>query len=237
MSKFIYYPYKPSIYTQKFGESKLCVPANGIFPASKRKPIIGKGDNGKCPVGYEELYPLLGDGQGNFMKGHTGIDLVAPRGKQPVCCPVNGTVIEVCTEVERGLGVGVVTDEQYLIEGGLNYQKVRMWHLMSIGDNIRVGTKVTVGDIIGYPDSTGLSTGDHIHFELKPVKRINTTNEDTSFANILQDNGYFGAIDPAPYWIGKYAIDEAQISLLQRIITLYNSIIDLLKKKRLGITL
>ena len=223
----LYYPYKPFLIGQYFGESNVCVPANGVFPASKRKPVVGK-QNGVCPAGYEELYPLLGDGFGHFMKGHTGMDLYGPRGTQAVRSPINGTVIEICTELERGLGVGIVTDEVFDMNEITALAKVRVWHLMSIGDNIRVGTKVSVGDVIGFPDSTGVSSGDHIHFEVKPVKHISQGNEDITYENILQDNGFFGAINPEPFFIGKYAIDEYS-NILVKIIEVYKKILLLLK--------
>ena len=49
---------------------------------------------------------------------------------------------------------------------------------------MQVGDRVERGDVIGHVDSTGLSTGDHLHYQI---------------------NGPgVGAIDPAPAMAGSY---------------------------------
>ena len=159
--------------------------------------------NGVCPSGYEELYPLLG------MKGHTGIDLGATRG-QPIYASQDGFVYEIATEPERGMGVDVITNERFDM-GGTHYAKYRNWHMLSL--NVLKGQKVRVGDLLGYADNTGFSSGDHDHFELKPVEKDSNGN----WYNVFQDNGYFGSIDPEPFWNGLYAVDQASLILRLRI--------------------
>jgi len=68
------------------------------------------------------------------------------------------------------------------------HAKSLYWHMKSF--SVKVGDEVKAGDPIGFGDNTGFSTGDHQHFGLKPL------NED--YSNLL-NNGYSGAIDPAPY--------------------------------------
>ena len=41
----------------------------------------------------------------------------------------------------------------------------RYAHLNNFSNNIKVGTKVLQGDVIGYVGSTGLATGPHLHYE------------------------------------------------------------------------
>lgn len=177
-------PTKPFYITQKFGYSEACSEVSDL-PISKRKVVAKK--NGVCPVGFEELYPLLG------MKGHTGLDIYAKRG-MPIYASEDGFVHEVSLELERGLGLDVVTHGRYdMNEHGVHYAKYRNWHLLSV--SVVLGQSVKKGDILGYADSTGLSSGDHDHFELKPVEKDLSGN----WYNVYQYNGYFGNIDPEPF--------------------------------------
>lgn len=59
-----------------------------------------------------------------------------------------------------------------------------------------ISEKVKAGELVGYADNTGLSSGMHLHFELKPVRRSLSGN----FRNVLQSNGYFGTINPELYF-------------------------------------
>ena len=47
-----------------------------------------------------------------------------------------------------------------------------------------------------------MSTGDHLHYELKPIR----FNSDGTYWNVLQDNGTYGAIDPLPYMVPSFAV-------------------------------
>jgi hypothetical protein len=67
--------------------------------------------------------------------------------------------------------------------------------------NVKLGDYVRKGDFIGLADNTGFSSGDHVHFELKPVSFTTPVNKtkDSDLTNTLQTNGYYGAVDPYPY--------------------------------------
>lgn len=178
----LYYPLNPYIVTQKFGETA-----------------------------YLSYYLQ----NGISFPGHNGIDLGAMHG-QPIYAAHDGTAYY---EVDgnQGHGVIVITNEQFDYAGGQCYFKTIYWHLVDpekepqytspiYGHSLtNQGVKVKAGDIIGYANSSGLSTGTHLHFGLKPVAQ----GEDaTSWFNVLQNNGYMGAIDPNPYLIGQYAPTE-----------------------------
>ncbi len=134
------------------------------------------------------------------ISGHNGTDYLAKHG-QAVYASHDGIAYP---EVDgnQGHGVVVITNGTYDYKGQKVYWKSVFWHLV---DNIPVvaGQQVKAGDIIGYADSTGLSTGDHLHFSIKPLYK-NTPYESS---NVEQNNGYLGAVDPAPYLNGKFAED------------------------------
>lgn len=199
----LFYPYKPYILGQPFGASLACTEDNNL-PLMQRKVVSKVG--GVCPIGYVELYPLLG------MKGHTGQDLYAPDGVL-LRAPFDGVVKEVQTEVERGLGVGIIThDKRNLGQYGEHYVKVRQWHLKEIF--VSPNQVLKVGDPIGRADNTGLSAGSHNHLEIKAVEY----SLDGSYYNVFQNNGFYGSLDPAPYWSGVFAEDYASISNQLRLI-------------------
>ena len=191
------YPVTPYIVGQQFGQSLACTEDNNL-PLSKRK-VIGKIGQ-TCPAGYVELYPLMG------MKGHTGMDLWAGHGTACYYIGPEGIVEEIETETARGLGVGIITKDKYEFEGGEYNAKTRFWHFMSF--EVKLGDTVKTGDLIGYCDNTGFSSGDHLHLELKPVEYSPKGNY-PKYTNIFQGNGYYGSVDPEPYFTGEYAHTES----------------------------
>lgn len=200
-------PVKDWNVTQNFGEDKCCV--------SNTKPdrFVYKETVQKCPVGFKSVY--------SQMLGHNGID-VACYAWQPIYAARDGIVKEVQTEIERGLGVGIVSVDSYG-----EYYKHRYWHLNAIA--IKYGQEVKTGDLIGYAGSTGYSTGVHLHFE---VKRCNKDGD-----TLYDNNGYFGAINPAPLLdLNLFALDSkglvSQIALIkEKLALLADSVGDWLRRR------
>ena len=206
MTKFeLWYSLKPYRVHQKFGENTACL-------TSDKKVVVKV--NGVCPAGTKDLYASFG------MKGHNGEDLLATD-SQKVYCSQDGTVVEIETELSRGLGIGIITDQKYVLgESGEYYMKCRYWHLK--GFNVKIGDTIKVGQVIGYADNTGYSSGTHLHFEIKPVEY----NSDGTYYNVFQNNGYYGTIDPASYWNKFYSQD---FWLIYKLIELYKSVIGFYK--------
>jgi murein DD-endopeptidase MepM/ murein hydrolase activator NlpD len=70
------------------------------------------------------------------MKGHTGLDLYAPR-RTKLYASQSGTVVEISTEPERGLGVDVVTDGRWQMdEHGEHYASLVADLLRTLGETI-----------------------------------------------------------------------------------------------------
>lgn len=165
------------------------------------------------------------------MPGHNGIDFYANHGT-PVYATHDG-MASFQIDGDGGHGVVIITDKEYEgVDGISSYWKSISWHLCDglkepkyqspIADKTGY-VKVSNGDLIGYADNTGTSTGDHLHFGLKPVAK----GEDWgTWANIQQNNGYYGAVDPMPYFDGG---TPAIIKNLTQQVGLYQQAIKLLK--------
>ncbi len=140
MPRFLYQPVSPFKINQRFGENKACVDL-----ATGTKVIVC---NGTPPPGYRVLYK----------EGHTGLDLSSKHG-QPVYCAQDGKVDWIDTREMSGLDVRVITEF-----GGKRYRHIYE-HLL--GYQPKVGDMIKAGDLIGWADNTGKSSGDHLHFELQ----------------------------------------------------------------------
>ena len=102
-------------------------------------------------------------------RAHLGIDYAAPRGT-PVKAAYDGKVI---FKGRKG-GYGKVIEIAH--KGGY---KTLYAHLSKFKRGLKVRKRVRKGEIIGYVGSTGLSTGNHLHFGLyknnraiNPAKKI-----------------------------------------------------------------
>ena len=163
------------------------------------------------------MYKKLG------LLAHNGIDYPLPRGT-PIRAAHNGLVVYAGMDSNGGWGVVIRTQEPFDYNNDLVFAKSIYWHLLP-NIPVKVGAQVKAGDIIGYADTTGLATGSHLHFGLKPQLKV---ENDWTWYNVEQNNGYNGSIDPAPYWNGYYAEDAQtiisimgqQISILQKLVSL-----------------
>ena len=100
--------------------------------------------------GYR-IHPISGK-----RKMHTGVDLACAKGTA-VLAAKDGTVSRV-QSLSSGYGKNVI------INHGGGIQSLYA-HLDSY--NVKVGQTVKQGDVIGRVDSTGSSTGHHLHFEIR----------------------------------------------------------------------
>lgn len=126
------------------------------------------------PFGYR-IHPISGQN-----KLHTGIDIAgnSPYGKN-VLASMAGTVEKVVNSYSANNGKGY--GNYVLIKHNSTY-KTRYAHLLNA--TVKVGDKVSQGQIIGKCDSTGDSTGSHLHFEIivngnpdNPLKYVSANDE------------------------------------------------------------
>jgi murein DD-endopeptidase MepM/ murein hydrolase activator NlpD len=113
-----------------------------------RKPV----PNGRFTSGFGgRVHPVLG-----YFKMHTGVDWAAPSGT-PIIAAGNGVV------EKAGWAGGY--GRQTVIQHANGYQTTYN-HQSRMADGMEPGVKVRQGQVIGYVGSTGLSTGNHLHFEI-----------------------------------------------------------------------
>ncbi len=96
------------------------------------------------------MHPILG-----YSRMHTGVDMSAPYG-QEIKAGGSGRVI--LAGPYGGYGNTVIIDHG----GGMTTLYAHQSQL-----NVSYGQQVGAADIIGYVGSTGLSTGPHLHFEVR----------------------------------------------------------------------
>src|SRR3990167_10668838 len=95
--------------------------------------------------------------------GHPGLDFIC-FDKEPIYATHDGLAYT-SKDSKEGLGVVVITKDVFDYNDEEAYFKTIYWHLHSW--SVKDGQEVKVGDLLGYADSTGFSTGTHLHYALK----------------------------------------------------------------------
>ena len=187
----LYKPLKWWYEGQQFGQDTVCTNNKGEL-------VTGSGA-GICPAGFVSFYQKMG------LKGHDGLDVGLDMW-QPVYASTDGTIIETSVDINRGMGVVLLTDEKYFFEGGDYYAQTLYWHFSGV--NVKQGQKVRIGDLIGWGGMTGKATGPHLHYLLK-AKLYDTLG---NLYSVFQNNGFNGALDPKPH-LQKQSAYELKTSL------------------------
>ena len=163
-----------------------------VFSVTPRPaPIMGNGNRsllfpliGEAVVsssfGYR-IHPLLG----NWLM-HSGRDLAAPEGT-PVVAALAGRVLS--SGLAGGYGLAIE------IEHERPRRRSLYGHLSEL--YVKAGQRVRQGEVIGRVGSTGLSSGPHLHFELR-----------------LPEAAGWVAVDPGDLDPGKGAIGSDAVALL-----------------------
>lgn len=129
-------------------------------PASK-SPAGGTSSGGKYKgPSYPGFFmrPIAGGKRSQGVHGYNAVDLAAPYGT-PIYAAASGRVILARASGYNG-GYGV-----YLVISHSNGTQTLYAHCSSLA--VYSGQNVEKGDIVGYVGSTGRSTGNHLHFEVR----------------------------------------------------------------------
>ena len=162
-----------------FGVTPRPAPIGGNGNRKLLFPLIGSAIT-SSNFGYR-LHPILG----NWLM-HAGRDLAAPEGT-PVVSALGGLVVSSGLAGGYGLAVEVEHDRPR--------RRTLYGHLSEL--YVKEGDRVRQGEVIGRVGSTGLSTGPHLHFELR-----------------LPGDGGWVAVDPGDLDPGKGAAGSDAIALL-----------------------
>lgn len=125
--------------------------SRGVGPSSatvNRRVTRPANDGGKPEVVNRSV---------RYIGQHIGIDYVAPRGT-PVNAVADSTVVFVGTK--PGYGRMVILDH------GEGYQTYYA-HLTAFTKGLKAGMKLARGEVLGQVGSTGISTGPHLHYEIR----------------------------------------------------------------------
>ena len=133
------------------------------------------------PFDRNRLHPIYG-----VVRPHRGVDIVGNIGTDILA--VADGVVTVAAYNAGGYGYWVE------IEHNINNQKfyTRYGHMRN-SPSVRAGQTVTAGTVLGVQGSTGASTGDHLHFEIR-----------------LNDNSNGSETNPLPYILGKDTVEKYQ---------------------------
>ena len=119
--------------------------------------LVGSSENDMLwPLpGYTQISTYFGAPDAFGKPGHKGIDIPAPEGT-PILAAHSGTVVIANTHDSYG--------NQVLLDSadGISTRYAHM-----IRYSVTSGQSVSAGEVIGYVGSTGMSTGNHLHFEVR----------------------------------------------------------------------
>jgi len=126
------------------------------------------------------------------LKGHNGIDIGGLKGT-PIVAPCKLWISTAQNKDVGGYGLYVVGEtETQKINGDYYKMEMVFGHFKSV--SAVAGKWCQKGDELGLMNSTGFSTGNHLHFGIRPL----WSKDGNTWEKMFKDNGFSGYIDPEP---------------------------------------
>jgi murein DD-endopeptidase MepM/ murein hydrolase activator NlpD len=119
------------------------------------RPLVGVSPLRLTWPSQGEISTYFGEVDGLSPRGHAGLDLASPYGT-PIRAAAEGNVVR----AEYGGAYGLVIVIEH--EGGYE-----TWYGHLSAFAVEPGARVRAGQLIGLMGSTGFSTGQHLHFEVR----------------------------------------------------------------------
>ena len=164
------------LLNSKMGELEELI---GIKPSAEKTSLNERVDLAKVSTLQKQLlfknipngYPIANKGiTGSFgwrthpivkkKEFHTGIDLRAKR-KTKIYAPADGVINFAGFHKKSGYGVMIIIDHNYGF-------RTLYGHMNKVA--VKKGAVVRKGDLIGYTGNTGLSSGPHLHYEVRHLQ-------------------------------------------------------------------
>lgn len=142
------------------GETQVPIATKKVVVTQGGKKTVVSQDSRPDYVGYY-LRPVAGGRRSQGIHGNNAIDIAAPNGT-PILASANGVVI-LAREGGYNGGYG-----SYVVIKHPNGTQTLYAHATYL--SVSVGQTITQGQVIGAVGSTGRSTGNHLHFEVRGAK-------------------------------------------------------------------
>lgn len=125
----------------------------GVEPFALSSPIHNA--RVTSPFGWR-IHPVL-----KVRKFHNGIDFAAPKGT-PIYAAGDGVITSIGWHGNYGRFIKIVHNDRVATTYG---------HMSGFAKGLHVGSRVTKGQVIAYVGSSGLSTGNHLYYEVLVDKK------------------------------------------------------------------
>ncbi len=134
------------------------------------------------------------------VKGHTGADYACNAGT-PICSPVDGVVAEKKTDKDGyGNHLWIMSP---IAPANVDQEIHVLAHLQGFDQGLEVGSRVVAGEVVGYAGTTGYSTGVHLHWGARKLRRLDVGETakylrryfGVDYEIVDYENGYNGHFD------------------------------------------